>query len=58
MEELGLQPGTRRAPYEYVLWFRTQVRYWPKTVESIDALVSAFFANDPYYPRPRPSNRL
>ncbi|KAF9046825.1 hypothetical protein BDZ89DRAFT_1155091 [Hymenopellis radicata] len=35
-----------------------QVRYWPKTLERIDELVSAFFANDPYYPRPRPSDPL
>lgn len=36
----------------------SQVRPWDKRLESIDQLVSAFFANDPYYPRPRTSDTL
>ena len=35
-----------------------QVRTWDKRPESVDQLVSAFFANDPYYPRPRTSDAL
>ncbi|KAL4250540.1 hypothetical protein ABKN59_002310 [Abortiporus biennis] len=35
-----------------------QVRKWSKTVEGVDELVSAFFTNDPYYPRPRPNEPL
>ena len=35
-----------------------QVRPWDKHPESIDQLVSAFFANDPYYPRPHTSDAL
>jgi hypothetical protein len=34
------------------------VRTWDKRPESVDQLVSAFFANDPYYPRPRTSDAL
>ena len=34
------------------------MRPWDKRPESIDQLVSAFFANDPYYPRPRASDTL
>jgi len=36
----------------------SQVRPWDRRPESIDQLVSAFFANDPYYPRPRASDPL
>jgi hypothetical protein len=32
------------------------VRPWDERPESVDGLVSAFFANDPYYPRPRKSD--
>ncbi|KZT00360.1 uncharacterized protein LAESUDRAFT_718217 [Laetiporus sulphureus 93-53] len=35
-----------------------QMRTWKKTVEELGTLVSSFFANDPYYPRPRPSDPL
>ena len=34
------------------------MRSWDKRQGSIDGLVSAFFANDPYYPRPRTSDTL
>ena len=34
------------------------MRSWDKRPEFTDQLVSAFFANDPYYPRPRASNTL
>lgn len=34
------------------------MRTWDKRPESIDQLVSAFFTNDPYYPRPRTSDNL
>ena len=34
------------------------MRTWDKRPETIDQLVSAFFANDPYYPRPRASDSL
>ncbi|KIY52170.1 hypothetical protein FISHEDRAFT_35658 [Fistulina hepatica ATCC 64428] len=35
-----------------------QVREWNKTEDDIATLVSAFFSNDPYYPRPRPNDSL
>ena len=31
---------------------------WDKTEEGISGLVQAFFANDPYYPRPRQTDDL
>ena len=49
----------QRSNILHCLQFTTsQVRPWDKRPESIDQLVSAFFANDPYYPRPRRSDTL
>ncbi|CAA7271450.1 unnamed protein product [Cyclocybe aegerita] len=35
-----------------------QMRKWTKEESDIEKLTSSFFSNDPYYPRPRPSDPL
>ncbi|CDO74247.1 hypothetical protein BN946_scf184536.g2 [Trametes cinnabarina] len=35
-----------------------QVRKWSKVVDDVGDIVQPFFANDPYYPRPRPGDDL
>ena len=34
------------------------MRTWKRTKEEIPTLVEAFFTNDPYYPRPDPTDPL
>ncbi|KAL6300363.1 hypothetical protein BKA93DRAFT_536326 [Sparassis latifolia] len=44
--------------FRYFVIDFNQLRTWQKTTEEVGALVSSFFSNDPYYPRPRPSDPL